>query len=244
MSDTTLNLALQNLGLDDKEAKIYLALLELGKGTVADVAKQSGVKRTNIYNFIGPMKDKHIIGEIIQDKQIILIPENPQALIKRAEQNFVDIKNLLPNLLSIFNTPESKPKVKFFDGAQGIKNAWDDMTTSGENIYGFSDYEKMFGVFPDDWLGQIPKTRAQNKQFYYCIAKDGPWGKKIKSRDKKQLRQTKLVKNLNLDTEINIYGGKVLLISFRKPYSAIIIEERAIAMSLKSIWQLIWDGLK
>ena len=193
MADANLNNALQNLGLDEKEASIYLALLELGKGTVAQVAKYSGIKRTNIYNFIVPLKNKNIIGEITEGKTTVLVPENPQVLVTRAQGNVLEIKNLLPQMMDLFSSPAHKPKTRFFEGPQGIKNAWGDMLASKLDICGFSDFEKMFGTFPEDWLWPVAQERVRNKQFFYCIGKKGPKGKMVKAKDKKQLRQTKLL---------------------------------------------------
>jgi sugar-specific transcriptional regulator TrmB len=242
MSD--IHLTLQNLGLNDKETSIYLALLELGSGTVQEVAKKSGVKRTNIYNFIGPLKEKGIVNEVVEDEKIILIPENPNTLLKRAEKNYQEIKIALPELMGIFNTPGHKPKVRFYEGIDGMKHAYQDILDTGEPVYGFSDYEKMFQALEQEWLWDFPPQRKAKKIFFYSITKDGPKAKEIKTKDKEHWRETRLTKDLQLDTEINIYGNKVSIHSFRKPYSAVIIENRAIAMSMKSIWQGWWDKLK
>jgi len=55
---TDINKILRNLGLNEKEAKIYLACLELGSATVQEVAQKSSIKRTNIYNLLGSLKKK------------------------------------------------------------------------------------------------------------------------------------------------------------------------------------------
>jgi len=47
-----LNETLLQMGLNEKEAKVYLACLELGGATIAEIAEKSGVKRTSIYNFL------------------------------------------------------------------------------------------------------------------------------------------------------------------------------------------------
>ncbi len=244
MSD--INKTLQNLGLDPKETKIYLALLELGSGTIQEVAKKSGVARTNIYNFIGPLKNKGVISEIKEGDKIILIPENPEVLVKRAENNYQEMKNALPELMSIFNLPGSKPKVRFYEGLEGLKKGWDDLLDtreSGGKMYAFSDYEKMFEAFSVDFPWYVPEKRAKKKIFFYGVAKDGAKGREVQAKDEEQMRETRLSRDLQLDTEINIFENKVAMLSFRRPYSAVIIEDRAIAISLKSIWQGWWDGL-
>jgi sugar-specific transcriptional regulator TrmB len=235
---------LQNLGLEEKETKIYLALLELGSGTIQEIAHKSKVNRTNVYNFIGSMKDKGIISEVLEDNKIILIPENPNVLVKRAEKNYQEIKNTLPELMSIFNLPGNKPKVKFYEGLEGLKKAYNEMLESGEKtIYGFSDYKKMLEAIPEDWAWNFPERRKKNKITFYCIAKNDEWGRKVQAKDQEQLRETRLADKVQFDTEINIYGNKVAMMSFRRPYSAVIIEDRAIAMSMKSIWQGWWGSL-
>jgi len=49
---------LVSLGLKKTEAKVYLALLELGVGTVSVVAKKAGLNRTSTYDVIQPLVGK------------------------------------------------------------------------------------------------------------------------------------------------------------------------------------------
>jgi len=234
---------LQNLGIDDKQASVYLACLELGSATVQELAKKSGIKRTSIYNFLDEMKQIGLITEVMEDHHILIVPEDPEVLLRRAKNQTRQVEKMLPELRGIFNLPGNKPKVKYYEGEAGLRKAWDDMLASGDKIYAYSDYEKMFSSFSEEFLWYVPESRVKNRQLFFCIAKDGEWARKVKAKDKEQLRQTKLIKDLELDTEINIYGNKVLMLSFRRPYTAVIIEDRAIAMSMRSIWQMNWDSL-
>ena len=235
---------LENLGIDDKQASVYLACLELGASTVQELAKKSGIKRTSIYNFLDEMKQIGLITEVMEDHHILIVPEDPEVLLRRAKSQTKQIEGLMPELKSIFNLPGNKPKVRYYEGEEGLKKAWDDMLASGDKIYGYSDYEKMFDSLPEEILWYVPETRVKNRQLFFCIAKDGERAREVKTKDKEQMRETRLIKNLELDTEINIYGNKVLMLSFRRPYTAVIIEDRAIALSMKSIWELNWNNLK
>lgn len=239
---------LQNLGIEKKQAQVYLACLELGSATVQELARQSGIKRTSVYNFLDEMKKVGLINEIKQDNRILITPEDPQVLLKNMQNKTKKMEKILPELRGIFNLPGHKPKVRYYEGIGGIKKAYAEMVSKKETIYGYSDYEKMFLAFeksPEkDWPWHVPEERVKKKIFFYNIAKDGQVAREVKRKDKQQLRQTKLVKGLELDTEINIYGNFVLMISFRRPYTAVIIEDRAIAMSMKSIWQMSWNNIE
>ena len=174
----------------------------------------------------------------------MLAPESPETVVKRAETRIAEMQKSLPEFMSIFNRPTKKPKVRFYQGLEGLKQAYADYAVPNQPIYGFTDYEKMFETLPEDFLWQAgPEERVKNKCFFYCIAKDGQKGRLIQSKDQEQLRKTWLTKDVTFETEINIYSNKISLISFQKPYAAVIIEDKAIAQTMKSIWDMARRGL-
>lgn len=245
-----LNLLTQ-LGLNEKSASVYLALLELGSATVQEVAEKASVKRTSIYNFLEELTKLGLITQIQEKHKTILIAENPNILKQRArekekeaEMYVQNIDQIVPSLLNIYNLPGEKPKMKFYRGIEGIKKAYHDTLLAGETIYAFSDYEKMMEAMTFEHMVGYANERTKREIKFYSIGPGGQWAKKAIALSKKQKRQMKINNQLKFDTEINIYGNKVALISFRRPYAAAIIEDRAIAQTLKSIWQVMWDGMK
>jgi sugar-specific transcriptional regulator TrmB len=225
--------ALTSLGIDEKQAKVYLACLELGSATVNELAQKASIKRTSIYNFLKDQKFKELFSEIEKAGKILLVPQNPKILVEKARNNLETIKLAIPELTSLFNLPVEKPRVLFYQGEEGIAAVYQDLLSEGKVVYGFSDYEKMFESM----------KRAKKKIKFFCIAKNGPMGQKVKRADEKELRETKLVESIQFETEINIYGNKISLISFRKPFACVIIEDFAISQTLKSIWQSWWNTL-
>ena len=237
---------LNNLGLNEKESKVYLACLELGSATVQELSEKSGVKRTSIYNFLEELKTKGLITEIKQDRKTLLVAEDPQVLrksardkVKEAEEYAGKIETALPELLGIFNLPGEKPKVKFYGGLEGIKQVYEDTLTEGGPIYAFTDYEKLLNTIEPDYMIDYARRRAEAGIFIYSVSPPGPWAEKAIEMGKEQKREVKIVAGLKFETEINIYGNKVALISFRRPYAGVIIEDRAIAKTLKSVWKVI-----
>ncbi|HAT03579.1 MAG TPA: hypothetical protein DCS29_02255 [Candidatus Magasanikbacteria bacterium] len=235
---------LEQLGIDEKQASVYLACLELGSATVQELSEKSGVKRTSIYNFLEEMKSRGLVTEVKQGNKVLLIPEDPNILLQRAHEHVKKISGLLPDLMAIFNRPGNKPKVHYYQGIEGLIRAYEEMINVGENIVGFSDYEKMFEALPHEFLLSYPPRRKEKNMTFSSVAKDGPWGRKVKEWDKDQMRETRLVKDIELDTEVNIYGNKVMLLSFRRPYAGVIIEDHAIATTMKSIWKMVWKTLE
>jgi len=236
----TLNL----LGLDEKQSKVYLACLELGGATVQEISEKSGVNRTTIYHFLSEMKNQGFFTEIKEDGKTFVIPEDPKVLLEKGKDNLSEIEKNIPEFMGIFNLPSNKPKLKFYQGIEGMKAVNADLRNEEQTVYGISDYEKMFNTQDEDILWTIPQKRAEKKIKLYCIAKDGPKGREVQSKDKEHYRETKLVKDIKFETEINIYGNKVHMVSFRRPYACVLIEDPAIAQTLKSMWKSWWKTLK
>ena len=55
---------LKTLGLNQKEASIFLASLELGPATISDIARRSNIKRTTVYNLIEPLLQKNLVSKV------------------------------------------------------------------------------------------------------------------------------------------------------------------------------------
>ncbi len=81
--------ALQNLGLNEKEAKVYLASLELGYASVQSIAKKADINRATAYFIIEGLMKKGLMTQIEKDKKTFFAAEDPKSLrliIERKEQ--------------------------------------------------------------------------------------------------------------------------------------------------------------
>jgi HTH-type transcriptional regulator, sugar sensing transcriptional regulator len=236
---------LDRLGIEEKQAKVYLACLELGSATIQELAEKSGIKRTSIYNFLEEIKNKGLVSEIKKGNKNLLIAEDPNNLKKRLENNLKKIEEVLPDLMGIFNLPGSKPKMRYYEGMDGIRKVYEDTYSHGGKLYGFADWDK---IMPndemDEWLWKFADERKKRGVKFFAIVKEGRFAREAKKREKDQLRESKIVDDVQFETELNMYGGnRVAMMSFRQPYSAIIIEDKAIHNTLMSIWKLLWKNI-
>ncbi len=71
---------LRKIGLSDKEAKVYLAALELGKATVQEIAVKANVNRTTTYVAIEGLTEKELMSEYLENHKRFFIAEDPSKL--------------------------------------------------------------------------------------------------------------------------------------------------------------------
>lgn len=236
---------LKQIGLEDKQAKIYLACLELGETSIKDIAKKSGVKRTSIYDVIDEMVDSGLIKVTTREKKKRFIASEPEELKTIIKKREALLNQIMPQLSIINNSGSLKPKVWFYEGVNGLKKVYDDtLRTHNSTVYQWASSD-MFNAIESEWLFDYVKRRVKAKVKALCIAADAPEIRDFKSHDKTDLREIKIVSKelFPFKIELDIYGNRVAMISGRDKMG-VIIESKSIASTLKMIFKLCWLNVK
>ncbi len=235
---------LKGIGLSEKEAKVYLASLELGETNISRIAKQSKIKRTTTYLIVDSLKEKGLISEIKKKGKSLFYAEDPRTIEELLEEKKNKLKRIMPELLSFTNLIDKKPKIKYLEGDEGIKNAYKDILKfpNSELLSLYSDdaFVNFSESFFEDYFF---KKRVEKKIFARTIMPESEITKNIQARDQEHLRKAKLVSPdiFNIKIEISIYGkNRVAIMSFKEKFS-LIIESKLIHDSLKSMFELIWS---
>jgi len=235
---------IRGLGLTAPEARVYLAALELGEASMQELARKAKVKRTTLYHFIDSLVAGQLLVELRKGKRKVFSAVSPQHLLELSKQRMWELERTMPLLRAIENRSAKKPHVTFHEGVEGIKEIYSDMLTTGKAIVGWSDYKHMWPVLGLKYCTYFPQERAKRGIPFHSIASDSPESRKIAAGDATVLRQTKFLKSGDLKTEINVYGNKILLASFRSsPVFAVLIEDADIAETLRVTWKELWNKL-
>jgi HTH-type transcriptional regulator, sugar sensing transcriptional regulator len=237
---------LEKIGFHPKEAKLYLALLELGEGSIVDISRKSGLKRTTVYNILDALKNRGLISENKKGKKILYIAEDPRSLGEDLKEKEALYHKTLPELMSIANFFEKKPAIKYFEGISGIKEVYKDELKypSSELLCWWSESYDIFGdeFFYDFYMPE----RIKKKIFVRAIMPDNEKMEKYNQENQQQLRQIKLadLEPTFAELEISLYGqNKTSIKSFQEKF-ALIIESKALYNTLKNIFELQWRSLK
>lgn len=243
--------SLQNLGLTEKEAKVYLAALELGPETAQNIAKKSVINRATTYVQIDSLKKKGLMSEFEKGKKTFYVAESPNRISsllavfeKDLELKKAEVSSILPGLLDMFAGMGERPKVRFFEGFEGIKGVLEDiLRTKPETIDIISDQdgvEKLFVKDPvlfNDYTDKRIKAGIKTRLLY--TSKQGA----VKQHDPGKLRQAKHIDRMRLPikADINIYKNKVILMSYRENPIGVVVENQDVADTFKTIFETLWQ---
>lgn len=233
---------LVNLGFEPKEARIYLALLKLGQGTVLAISRRSKVNRASIYYIISQMEKQGLVTRFEKRGTDYFAPVDPDLLLARKKKKLREFEAAIPELKSLINESGQRPRVRFFEGIEGVKALYADTLTAKTEMLNYANSRQIRDYWPEydaDYVSQ----RVRRGIFLRGIAPDDEYGKRVHSDDKNCLRKIRLVdpRRLNFQNEIKIYDNKIAMVSFGKDIYGIIIESRPLTDTQRAIFEMAWS---
>lgn len=245
-----LGATLQTLGFSSKEATVYVAILELGHGTVTEIARKAGINRTTGYDILDSLSNKGIVNVTGKEPKQEFAAEPPEAVVmylKReaelAKERIEKAGALLPQLRSVHAT-QNRPRVKFYEGSDGLKQVYEDTLTSSEPIRAYANVEDMHKGLPN-YFPEYYKRRAGAGIAIRAIVPHTPVARARVPYAEEEKREIAFVPpdKFYFSPEINIYDNKVMIASWREKLG-VMIESAEIADAMKKIYELAWAEAK
>src|SRR3989338_3456647 len=235
---------LEEIGLTRNEAKIYLALIELGSASSSQIIQKTGFHRAIVYDLLEKLSARGLVGYVIQGRKKSFEATNPQRLLDILREKEERINSILPRLLELSRF-RSKLDVKIYKGREGIKTVYEDiLRTAPKEWLSMGSGGETYQVLPF-FLEQFHKKRIKAK-----INAKGLLLNTVKSKkrglqiEKLELTTIKyLPKDLKTPTVINIYNDKVTLYSVTAeqiPF-VILIENKELSKSFREYFEWLWE---
>lgn len=242
---------LKEIGLSEKEAEVYLALLEGDSFSILEVAKKTKINRTTIYPVIESLSEKGLVSETTTNKKVQYQAESPDRLetfIERQkillEENSKKIKDVIPQLKSMQRESGERPVVKYFEGKEGILSVNEDL------FYDPAEGEKAYFIYPKDLINENFKEE-DTKKFRQARLKNKIPAQSIYTFEKGNIPSDETSERTKIDgglypikSDITIYKDKVRIATLGKKLGGIYIQSSDLAETLKSLIKLISDLIK
>ena len=139
--------ALDKLGLGDKEIRVLLVLLQSGPSLVASVARAAKLNRTTTYGILKILAEEGLVTSSKHRGSLryqSIAPDLLPGYIERKGRELIEAKEevakLVPQIKLLRNKSSSLPKVQFFEGREGIEQAYEDKleNNAGKMLYEFN----------------------------------------------------------------------------------------------------------
>ena len=232
----------KNIGLTEKEAKVYLACLELGSSNVAHIAQHARINRVTAYDILEKLLKKGMVNFLTQRGSRFYDATDPHMIASEMKRRAFDFRRALPDLRRL-RGDAIHPRIRYFEGLDGIKAIYEETLASKTEILNYSNSKEI----RDHWKNydeEYVAKRVKRKIYLRGIAPADEHGAWVHERDKVCFREIRLVpvKEFTFTNEINIYDDKVAIISYKdKPLIGMIIESLEIANTQRDIFKMAWE---
>ncbi len=248
--DKIIEKQLQATGLSSNEVSAYLALLDLGKGTVSQISRKAGLNRTTGYDILDRLVAKRLVSISGKEPKQEYLAESPDRIenllldeLEEKQNQLENARKTIPQLKSMHNVA-GRPQIRFYEGTEGLQQVYEDTLTSNEPIRAYASVEDVHKALPN-YFPQYYKRRTQKNIPIRAIFTDTPEGRELSKHDEEEIRQSAFVsaQQYGFHPEINIYDNKIMIASWREKLG-IIIESGEIADAMKKIFELAWIAAK
>jgi len=239
---------LQKAGLTEPQAKAYLALIENGPLTPADLADKTGESRTNGYMIADKLAAyglavktdaKKVTYQATHPSNVALLAEKRRKAIVRNEQA---VQSGLDSLITYFYEHSEQPGTRTLEGIDGIKQIYTDTLKTTQSIYLLrttADIPSLGETFLDDYRYE----RAKRGIHTYALTPHSPEGQRHadSGEDEKLLFHRTWLPDqaYTAPVEIDIYDDKVAFIAFGGTQMATIIDSPLIAEAMRQVVKLM-----
>lgn len=244
---------LKQLGLAEKEARVYMALANASPAKAGTLARDTSLPRQTINSTLKKLLQRGFVtqGKLRGINQYFTDPKDLLVIIDRQKQALDrerrDLEKALPALIEKQHRPKTFPKVSYYEGVSGMKQLFEHILKyykkNGERrfrAYGINKFGEVLGDYLYDF---VKKRHAYGVKTELFIGK-GEDDFMITDGRSSALGRT--VKHLNMPPQqagAYIVGDAVYLFSYRDNVG-IKIENAAIVELLKASFDDHWKRVR
>lgn len=244
----TIQEQLKELNLTVSESKVYLYLLEEGLSTPPQVARGTNIARSNCYNILATLKDAGLIEEQEKGKgkRKAYLASDPEALLRSVQRKKEAVERLLPDLRALYTTQKNKPKIRFYDGFEQVKEIyW--QATDTDKLLAIGSTKHLTDRDPKFFLAFEQALKDKNVLLQDLVT--NPSQQVGAEQTKQILRGLYDFRSLpekysDFPTDILVWGDNIGLVTLKEPIFGTVITNDLLAQTFRYIFEMVWGGVQ
>lgn len=251
---------LKELGINDTEISVYLAIVKHGRIAPAAIGKVTGINRTTVYSAVKQLVAKGLVAEDLGtrpiqlaalpvDDLVTMVDREEQALNRKREA----VAGLAPALKKLAKHADySVPKITFIEDDKvesylyKRSRAWSDsiMTTDGV-WWGYQDHAFVESDGYRKWIDWYWRESAPAKLQLKLLSNESDIESRMAKLDYKRrhIRFWQEATEFTATTWVN--GDYIVMIYTRtRPHYLVEIHDRVMAHNFRELFKGIWISLE
>lgn len=240
--------ALEKVGLNACEARVYLSCLKLGVQAVDVISADAGLSSGDALVILERLHERGFLSRFATNRDFFCA-EPPEVIARLLEgkqyeqrQGIEEFRACLPLFAEFANPAFTKPEIAFYNGKEGVIAAYEDTLTSKTDILAITSIDDTESVLPE----YVPRYYLRRKAagiLIRAIFPDTPMSRDRQKKDQEELRESRLVPRSFLEgfhLEYYIYDDKVAYFSIVEGI-AVIVKSSFIAQGMRTVFSMLWQ---
>jgi len=238
---------LQDIGLTDGEARVYLALLALGESKTGPLAKEARVSSSKVYKILDRLMVKGLTGFVTKGKTKYFSAVDPQRLrefVARQEQELERRRTVVERLIPELETAQNlarKPDAVVYDGFKATTNFFrsllEELGNGDEYRVLGGNYGTTQGLRP--FFQNYHRQRAAKGIKVRMLANHGVLGN-IESTTLQQAEVRYLPERFVSSMQVTFYGSKAFITFWTRSPTGFLINDPEAVSSFGSYFDALW----
>jgi DNA-binding MarR family transcriptional regulator len=259
---STLISTLQTLGLNEKEAQVYLLLLNVGSAPASVIGTRAAVPKSTARYICRELAKKGLVSLSRKRGTFLYAAEPPDRLTARLDRQKEaldrqrEAAQKVAEELQAFLQPAALPRIRYYEGPPGVADAYMDivrMTEKGGEILSMTRPVTKTNrkdlhphVRPQDVdmvINNFLECRLEKHISIRMLAQDCPEMRAWKAQDKEQLRETRLADCFLPGTaaEVLLSGDKLFAVSLDSGVFAYVMQDPNVVAVHRAMFELAWQ---
>lgn len=111
---------LEEVGLSRREAKLYLALVDLGRSSVGPLVERTDIPSSKIYEVLGRLEEKGFVNHIFTKKRKEFKPSDPEIILDKLDRRKKKFEKYLSELKERQRAARETQFAEFYEGKEAI----------------------------------------------------------------------------------------------------------------------------
>jgi HTH-type transcriptional regulator, sugar sensing transcriptional regulator len=244
----------EKLDLKPEEARLYLSLLNAGPAGAGELAKRTGFKRPSVYVYLERLLNAGLIAQTMDGsiKHFTAEPTEKIRILYRQKIDELklyetDMEKMLASLHTSGDMGRFKPRIKFFEGQEGVQNllqdCWQHKNTEALTLWPIKSFQ---AALSEEFLYYHNLMRIKNNMSVKAIWEHDPaiadHAPPHLGSGKEYLREIRFApKDMKFEMGYWLYADKAAFVSSRAENFGFLIESKELIQILKMQHAMIWN---
>lgn len=232
--------ALAEYGLKEKEARVYLAALQVGSGSVLRISQKAGLARSTTDITLKSLRNKGLVSAFRKSSGHYYSAEDPHKIVSTLKSKTETIERSLPKLLALYGESMVRPTVRFYEGKRGIALILDEILDEARELLSFGSAEDLFETVESFPVFVDKRVRA--KIPIKVILTDSEKARERQGLGPTQLREVRIIgPEYSHHGVFYIWRNKVAMFSLKQEISVVLIESKELTQLQRNLFMALWD---